>query len=239
MLAQPLALRMMVDPDNAMDLVLRAARRLAPCTVSLREACGLTLAEPIHAHSDHPPFCRALMDGYAVHAADAGATVRVVGGVSAGEAATTRVTQGHCVEIVTGAPCPPDTEAIVPIEQVVRNGDRITLPPEVSPGQYIAPKGSECRAGPSRRGADFLHPCPRRVRQRRSRQLARSPAAPPNVGRRVRSVRGELLRARAARSRRSPDGRNDHVHDGPRRVAAELTRLQRWRLFENRASIRR
>jgi molybdopterin molybdotransferase len=138
---------MMVDPDRAMDLVLLAARRLSPCNVPLREACGLTLAEPIHAKDNHPPFCRALVDGFAVRAADAGATVRVLGELSAGQTTLTKVTPGHCFEIMTGAPCPPGTEAIVPLEEVVQSGDRITLPSKVLPGQYIAPEGSECPTG--------------------------------------------------------------------------------------------
>ena len=138
---------MMVDPDTAMDLVLLAARRLSPRAVPLVEACGRKLAEPIHANRDHPPSPRAAMDGYAVRAVDAGTTVRVIGEVAAGQAVTTKVTQGHCLEIMTGALCPPDTEAIVPNEEVVRNGDRITLPAEVLPGQYIVPKGSECHTG--------------------------------------------------------------------------------------------
>lgn len=137
---------MMVDPDTAMDLVLRAACRLAPQPVPLREARGLTLAEPIHADRDHPPFCRAAMDGYAVLTVDAGTTVRVMGEVAAGQAGTTRVIQGHCFEIMTGAVCPSGTEAVVPNEQVVRSGDLVTLPAEVLPGHHIVPKGSECHA---------------------------------------------------------------------------------------------
>jgi len=145
--------RTMVDPDEALRLVAEAALPCPAQSVPLAEACGLQLAEPIHADRDNPPFPRAMMDGYAVRTADAGRTVRVVGEVAAGQTATTDVAEGRCLEIMTGAPCPTGTEAVVQKEQIRRDADQVTLPATITAGQHIAPQGSECKAG---RGV--LHP---------------------------------------------------------------------------------
>jgi molybdopterin molybdotransferase len=137
----------MVGPDEALAMVLRAARPLPARSVPLAEACGLRLAEPVAADRDYPPFPRAMMDGYAVRCCDAGKPVRVAGEVAAGQATPAAVTEGCCLEIMTGAPCPALTEAVVPKEEVQRQGAIALLPPQIPPGQHIAPQGSECRSG--------------------------------------------------------------------------------------------
>ena len=53
---------------------------------------------------------------------DAGKAVRVVAELAAGQAARDAVAEGHCLEIMTGAPCPAGTEAVVPKEEVQRQG---------------------------------------------------------------------------------------------------------------------
>jgi molybdopterin molybdotransferase len=164
------ACRYKIDPDEALRLVLEAVAAPRPQRVLLGEAPGRVLAEEIRADRDYPPFDRAMMDGYAVRAAQAGATVEVVGQLAAGQA--TRglsqfspgdcpnfrpsengtvplpgVGQRQCLEIMTGAPCPPGTEAVVPKEQARRDGNLVTLPQDITLGEHVAPQGSECAAG--------------------------------------------------------------------------------------------
>lgn len=141
------AVSMMIAPDEALRLVLRFASRLPSRPVPLTDACGLELAEPILADRDYPPFPRAMMDGFAVRVADAGSTVRVVGEIAAGQSAPTDVADGRSLEIMTGAPCPPGTEAVVQKEHVSQERDGIQLPGRIMYGQHIAPQGSECRTG--------------------------------------------------------------------------------------------
>jgi len=137
----------MIDPDEALRLVLEAAVPREPRRVPLVDACGLRLAETIRADRAYPPFDRAMMDGYAVAAADAGSTVEVRGEVAAGDVPGGRVEPGRCVQIMTGAPCPPGTEAVVPREETRRDGGRVTLPRNIQAGQHVAPEGSDCAAG--------------------------------------------------------------------------------------------
>ncbi len=139
-----------IDPDQALGLVLshasQACRREVE-TVALADALHRTLAETVCADRDYPPFTRAMMDGYAVVAADAGRRVQVTGEVAAGQLYDRAVTEGHAISIMTGAACPPGTEAVVMKETVQVDGDGVWLPVDLKPGQHMVPKGSECADG--------------------------------------------------------------------------------------------
>ena len=137
----------MLDPDEALALVLELVRPRPAVEATLAHARGLVLAEAVSSDRDHPPFNRAMMDGYAVRLADAGAEVRLAGEVAAGQASSVTVEDGACVAIMTGAPCPPGAEAVVKIEDTRRDGDRVTLPAKIGAGRHIAPRGCECEAG--------------------------------------------------------------------------------------------
>ncbi|MCU0693693.1 MAG: molybdopterin molybdotransferase MoeA [Polyangiaceae bacterium] len=134
----------MISPDRALELVLAHVPPTAIETVSLDSSLGRVLAERIVAPEDCPPFIRAMMDGFAVRAQDAGRSVRVCGEAAAGQATAPRVEPGGCVEIMTGAPCPEGTEAVVTVEQTQRVGDHVKLPPNIRKGQHVQPVGALC-----------------------------------------------------------------------------------------------
>jgi molybdopterin molybdotransferase len=122
--------------------------------VSLGDAAGRVLAADVLADRDQPPFDRSTRVGFAVRAADvAGASperpaaVRRVGEVAAGAAFSGRVEGGACVEIMTGAPLPPGTDAVVMVEHTERAGDDIQVRRPVVAGENVVPRGSELRAG--------------------------------------------------------------------------------------------
>ena len=54
------------------------------------------------------------------------------------------VISGMCIEIMTGACCPPGSEAVVQKEHVRRRDGGVSLPEKIVRGQHIAPRGSEC-----------------------------------------------------------------------------------------------
>lgn len=135
----------MITPDEALQLVLQHAERLPSRCVPVTDACGLLMAELVTADRDYPPFHRAMMDGYAVRASDAGHNVDVMGEIPAGQSVNVELVRGQCFEIMTGAPCPPGADAVVPKEHVRREADRVELPKKIAPGQHIAAQGSECR----------------------------------------------------------------------------------------------
>jgi molybdopterin molybdotransferase len=137
----------LITSTEALTLVIDTAQTLDPQSRALAAAGGLTLAEPIAADGDYPPFPRAMMDGFAVRTADAGRTLSIAGFLPAGSVWEGELPAYSCLEILTGAPCPPGAEAVVPKEDAARQGEQVTLPAEVRRGQNIAPAGSECGAG--------------------------------------------------------------------------------------------
>jgi molybdopterin molybdotransferase len=137
----------MISAGEALELVMQAASPRPPRPVPLAEACGLCLAEDVLADRDYPPFARATMDGFAVRLADAGRSVTVLGEIPAGCVWSGDFADGQCLEISTGASCPPTAEAVVPREHVARHEGRVLLPAKIEMGQNIAPQGSECRQG--------------------------------------------------------------------------------------------
>ena len=138
-----------MDPDRARELVLEHTPTGMVREVWLENAFGLVLAEDVLSDRDYPPFARAMMDGYAVRVADAGRRASVCGIVAAGQdprALGLEVESGRAVEIMTGAPCPLGTEAVVMHEEAHGDGEAVQLPQSIRAGQHIALQGSDCAA---------------------------------------------------------------------------------------------
>lgn len=115
--------------------------------VALLEAAGRVLAETVSADRDYPPVSRSVRDGFAVRAADLPGELRVIGEVRAGQTFDAEVRAGEALEIMTGAPVPPGADAVVMVEHVTVNGDRVNVPRTLNSGENISPQGSEARHG--------------------------------------------------------------------------------------------
>jgi molybdopterin molybdotransferase len=139
----------MIPVKEAFEHVLAAAPRLAAEAVSLDRAIGRVLRESIEAPHDFPPFERVMMDGFAVRAADLAATdtLPMIGETAAGAAERAELAPGSCVQVMTGGPLPRGADAVVPVEETSRDGDRITFGRAVREGQHFAARGEEARAG--------------------------------------------------------------------------------------------
>ncbi len=106
--------------------------------VALADSVGRVLAANVTSQLDVPAFRRAMMDGYALHAADSlGATtynplqLEVIGSVLPGQSFEREVKRGQCISIMTGAPMPPGADAVLPAEKVTRDGEKLTVFDEV------------------------------------------------------------------------------------------------------------
>jgi molybdopterin molybdotransferase len=135
--------------DARAAVVREAGRiRVLPQTelVPLDAALGRVLAEDAVADRDHPPFDRAMRDGFAVRAADLPGTLLVAGEIRAGQRSELVLTRGEAIEIMTGAPVPPGADAVVMIEHSERTDDSVTIGRTLESGANIAPRGSEAHA---------------------------------------------------------------------------------------------
>jgi len=131
--------------------VLDAVPRLEARRIRIREALGLVLAEDVRASHDLPPFENSAMDGYAVRAGDvAGAPVAltVVDEVAAGAVASSRVTRGTAIKIMTGAPLPDGANAVVKVEDTeIVAPDRVKILTSVEVGTAVRSAGGDVAAG--------------------------------------------------------------------------------------------
>ncbi|MEX1024052.1 MAG: gephyrin-like molybdotransferase Glp [Planctomycetota bacterium] len=135
----------MMHPTEALTKIL--ARVGAPTVIEelpLEQAAGRLLARPALSDVDLPPFEKAMMDGVALRAADAaapGARLRVVGESRAGEPFAGRVPPGAAIEIYTGAPLPPELDAVEMVERTTREDAFVTLEAAVAVGQHVGHTG--------------------------------------------------------------------------------------------------
>jgi molybdopterin molybdotransferase len=139
--------------EDARHLVEEHAAQLRPHgkeLVELLEGAGQILAEPILADRNFPPFPRAMRDGYAVRAADLArvpATLEVIGEIKAGARAEDVPTlqPGQAADIMTGAPAPSGSDAVVMVEHTARDGGRVQITKLVAAGDNIAAIASEAK----------------------------------------------------------------------------------------------
>ncbi|TRD22975.1 gephyrin-like molybdotransferase Glp [Palleronia caenipelagi] len=139
----------MISVEEALSHLFALVRPLGAEAVPLRQAAGRVLACACTATRAQPPFDASAMDGYAIADADplSGAQYRVVGESAAGHAYRDNLRPGEAVRILTGAPAPNGAKRIIIQEDVLRQGDRITIGDDPDPGPYIRRKGADFDAG--------------------------------------------------------------------------------------------
>jgi molybdopterin molybdotransferase len=141
----------MLSVAEALDEVLRHASPLPSARIGLHETLGCILAEPITSDLDSPPHDKSIVDGYAVIAEEIAAGVTelaVLEEVTAGQVPTKRLERGAATRIMTGAPIPEGSDAVVMVEQTQLAGQRVSiLQPAVKPGQNIMRRASSLARG--------------------------------------------------------------------------------------------
>lgn len=130
----------------------------------LPQALDRILAEEISSPLSVPPFDNAAMDGYAVRLADlaAGTPLPVAGKAFAGQPYDGEWPADHCIRIMTGAPVPAGTEAVVMQEETQAGNDGITFLTHPALGQNIRRRGEDMAQG-SRVLASGLRLSPREL----------------------------------------------------------------------------
>ncbi len=139
----------MVSVQEATSIILSNLFQPKTSNVNLNECLGKTLAEPILADRDFPPFDRATMDGIAL-AFDSyqedQTNFRIESIQAAGEHRKKLKSDVACIEIMTGAMLPEGTDTIVPYEQIEIKNDQATInSKQVAKGQNIHLQGSDAK----------------------------------------------------------------------------------------------
>ena len=115
--------------------------------VGLGSVHGRIIAENITAERDYPALARSLRDGYAIRAADVPGTLTVRGETRAGDEQHAPLRPGEAIEIMTGAPVPPGSDAVVMVEQATRSGSQVKIERAAEAGQFINQRGAEAVTG--------------------------------------------------------------------------------------------
>ena len=144
---------MLLSVAAAEKIVLARVPPLPGEDCPLKNAHGRVLREPVVADRDLPPFDRAMLDGIALHHANAtGRRQFTIEGIQAAGTIRRTLRDGAaCWQIATGAPLPRDCDTIVPIEDLEIAGDVArfragTRLPE-KPGHGVHRSGEDARAG--------------------------------------------------------------------------------------------
>jgi putative molybdopterin biosynthesis protein len=134
-------------------------------TVALGESLGRVVAKTLRSPVDVPPFDRALVDGYALHAEDTRqanqrSPIRLRVNpetIACGTAPGIEVAGLTATPIATGGPLPRGADAICMVEHTDPDGPDVLIRRSLTPGQFVGFAGSDIARGETllRRGCQI------------------------------------------------------------------------------------
>ncbi|GAB3917947.1 molybdopterin molybdotransferase MoeA [Larkinella terrae] len=137
----------MLSVTEAFSLVLKHPLVLPAETIPLAQAAGRVLREPLVADRDLPPFDRVSMDGIAIRYqsfASGQRHFRVAGAQFAGQPAQTLDDETACLEVMTGAMLPLETDTVIRYEDIqITEGVAEIRIETVLPGQNIHQRATD------------------------------------------------------------------------------------------------
>lgn len=120
-------------------------------TVTLKNALGRVLAQPIHSPVNIPHDRNASMDGYALAASDIAPkqafSLNLAGTSWAGRPFQGQLQPGQCIRIFTGAVLPERADTVVMQEHVQAEGQTINFPAQTRPYQNVREIGEDIQQG--------------------------------------------------------------------------------------------
>lgn len=152
----------LLNVAEAQQRLLESFKPLHPINLPLIQAAGRILAEDIRSNVDLPPFTNSSMDGFAIHAVDVSSaslqnpvSLKVVADIPAGQVSNVSLQVGQAARIMTGAPLPNGSDAVVPVEETDFNERQPGTPPPAvvqilkpaGKGENTRPRGQDIHVG--------------------------------------------------------------------------------------------
>lgn len=139
----------MIAPGEAQARILALGTPVAVEIVALPDAANRWSARDVVAGRTQPVRDLSAMDGYAIRFADIPGPWRVIGESAAGSPFDGAIGAGEAARIFTGAAVPRGADTIVIQENVMREGDTLTLTASGPPhaGAHIRRAGSDFTSG--------------------------------------------------------------------------------------------
>ncbi len=123
-------------------------------TISMAQAVRRVLAAPVPARVDSPSVDASLKDGYAVVSSDlicatqeTPVALKIIGCIAAGRLPCLRIQPGTAMRILSGAPVPEGSDAVLADEFAKPINHVVYAYATAEPGRNILPKGSDVRMG--------------------------------------------------------------------------------------------
>ncbi len=144
----------MISCSEAQRLIAQHKLSLKEENIPLLEALGHVNARNLKAPISLPVFDNSAMDGFALKSADtqdatleAPVRLSIRGVVKAGDSSSLAIRKGQACGLMTGAPIPKGTDAVLAKENVVVQDNFLIVKSPVSPGKNIRRKGEEIKKG--------------------------------------------------------------------------------------------
>lgn len=140
----------LLEVRDALQQVLQHTAPLAAIERDLPMALHDILAAPVISDIDSPPYDKSMMDGFAVRTHEvnvSGTTLPVSQRIMAGMTPTGELLPGTTAQIMTGAPIPAGTDAVIMVERTTSEADHVTLNEVPRPGQNILRRATSIAVG--------------------------------------------------------------------------------------------
>ncbi len=146
----------MIPFEEAKKIVLNTVRELDLVEKDILDAQGMILAENIKAGEHIPPFDNSAMDGYALRAGDVKNTskekpvsLKIIEDLPAGNVSNLKIEEGKATRIMTGAPVPQGSNAVVmqeyTQEYTEEEGHYVKILRAIREGENIRPRGEDIK----------------------------------------------------------------------------------------------
>lgn len=143
-----------VSTDEARELISRL-QPVSSEVIPVAEGAGRVVARAMRSPIDLPHFDRAVMDGYAVRAADTFGSsesqptyLRLTGTIEMGERPESELAAGCAMRIATGGMLPPGADAVVMVEYTEEvAGGLVEIRRGVAPWEHVQRVGEDVRRG--------------------------------------------------------------------------------------------
>ena len=141
----------MISVTEALDFIEQHIKDYGTEEVSLLQATGRILAQPVAADRDFPPYHRVTMDGIAISSEsfDSGRRSFTIESIAAAGAPVRQLMDiTNCIEVMTGAMLPAGADAVVPYEDLdIQNGIALIRATEIKPFHHIHIQGTDAPEG--------------------------------------------------------------------------------------------
>ncbi|WP_233131025.1 molybdopterin molybdotransferase MoeA [Polaribacter tangerinus] len=138
---------MMISVDKATQIVISNSQYFGEEVIPFLKSTQRVLKEPITADRDFPPFDRVSMDGIAIsyNAFKKGQRAFEIEGIqAAGSTQISMTNSAHCIEVMTGAILPKNTDTVIRYEDIsIQNNTATVLIANVNKCQNVHSKGKD------------------------------------------------------------------------------------------------